>query len=141
VPILLALAFLILNVKFTYFVVYKYFALGSLIHRLMPRSKLGLQLPVEKILAKHKCNPVSLLAEMVMEKDPKGGWMLKGRDRLMALCRLMEYQKPKPKSVEVVAEQDRSIQIVRQTFTLPETGGGNGASVDISLDGNSGSAE
>ncbi len=85
----------------------------------MPRSKLGLKLPVEKILQKKQCNPVALLAEMVMEKDAKG-WVLQGRDRLMALTKLLEYQKPKPKSVEVVSDQDRHIQIFRQDYAPEE---------------------
>lgn len=87
----------------------------------MPRSKLGLNLPVEKILQKHNCNPVALLAEMVMEKDDQGGWKLKGRERLMALSRLLDYFKPKPKSVEVIPDQDRKIEILKQTFVLPDS--------------------
>lgn len=90
----------------------------------MPRSKLGLKLPVEKILAKHKCNPVALLAEQVMEKDKDGKWVLDGRDRLMAIFKLMDFQKPKPKPQEIVTETDRSIQIVRQSFTLPAPANG-----------------
>lgn len=89
----------------------------------MPRSKLGLKLPVEKILAKHKCNPVALLAEQVMEKKD-GKWVLDGRDRLMAIFKLMDFQKPKPKPQEIVTDTDRSIQIVRQSFTLPAPANG-----------------
>jgi hypothetical protein len=82
----------------------------------VPRSKLGLNLPVEKILQKKQCNPVALLAEMVMEKTDAGKWAMQGRDRLMALCRLMEYQKPKPKSYEVKTERDTRPHITLKGF-------------------------
>jgi hypothetical protein len=90
----------------------------------MPRSKLGLKLPVEKILQKKQCNPVALLAEMVMERDKDGKWVLEGRDRLMALRDLVGFLKPKPKAQEVVAEHDRKIEINRLTFTMPPPANG-----------------
>lgn len=82
----------------------------------VPRSKLGLNWPVEKIFQKHKCNPVAELAAEVMRKDEKGQFALKGRDRLMALFKLMEHSRPKPKSYEVKEERDTRPHITIKGF-------------------------
>lgn len=94
----------------------------------MPRSKLGLKLSVERLCQKHKFNPVTeLILELKRDKVSK--------ERIAGLTVLINKMRPNPKSVEVVSDQDRKIEIVRNTFTLPSpANGGSGTVLDISPD-------
>ncbi len=97
----------------------------------MPRSKLGLQLPVPKLLQKAGCNPVLEMARQVMEKgrtikcphckqqfEDDDDWALDPKTRAGILKDLADRHKSKPKPHEQVVQSERSIQIIHQDFVL-----------------------
>jgi hypothetical protein len=86
----------------------------------VPRSKLGLKLPVERILQKHKCNPIADMAQLVMQKDEKGEYVLEPKARAVILKDLADRHKSKPKPHEVRQERDTKPTITIKGFFQQE---------------------
>lgn len=88
----------------------------------MPRSKLGLHHSVQKHCQKQQFNPTVELILALKEKDDKGNYVIRGKDRMNACLALMNRlpQTATIKAKEVPADNDRTIQIVRQNFVMKE---------------------